>query len=174
MGTQECAVPGGWGPWSDWSKCSAECGGGEQSKTRQCNNPAPANGGADCEGEGTEVRKCNTQACEHVYKITHTTGTGKYHGGRTSGAYFFTLVGENGSTEAHDCPADRSEGVTASCTFKDATDIGKLLKMTVENKSDNSWTYTQATVEIDGVVQGTWKGTKPIGDYETRTIVFQH
>ena len=31
--------------------CSAECGGGEFSRTKTCDNPAPANGGADCEGD---------------------------------------------------------------------------------------------------------------------------
>jgi len=47
------------GKWSEWSTCSATCGGGTQ--TRTCNNPAPANGGADCVGDSS--RTCNTQAC---------------------------------------------------------------------------------------------------------------
>ena len=58
------SVDGGWGAWSGWSECSAECGGGTQTKSKQCNNPAPANGGADCQGESTKTRECNTQACE--------------------------------------------------------------------------------------------------------------
>lgn len=48
------------GGWSAWSACSADCGGGTQ--TRTCTNPAPANGGADCEGPDTQA--CNTQPCE--------------------------------------------------------------------------------------------------------------
>ncbi len=47
------------GGWSDWGACSADCGGGTQ--TRTCTNPAPANGGADCQGSAQQ--SCNTQAC---------------------------------------------------------------------------------------------------------------
>ena len=56
-------VDGGWGDYGDWSECSAECGGGTQTRTRECNNPAPEHGGADCEGTGSETRTCNTQEC---------------------------------------------------------------------------------------------------------------
>ena len=53
----ETAINGG---WSDWSACSASsCGGGTQ--TRECNNPAPANGGAVCAGASTQA--CNTGGC---------------------------------------------------------------------------------------------------------------
>lgn len=47
------------GGWSDWSTCSAECGGG--TRTRTCTNPAPSGGGANCSGPSTQ--ECNTQAC---------------------------------------------------------------------------------------------------------------
>ncbi len=47
------------GGWSGWDECSAECGGGTQSRT--CTNPAPSSGGATCEGSDTQ--SCNTQAC---------------------------------------------------------------------------------------------------------------
>ena len=47
------------GGWSNWGTCSATCGGGTQ--TRTCTNPAPANGGANCEGDATQ--SCNTNAC---------------------------------------------------------------------------------------------------------------
>ena len=58
------AIDGGWSDFGDWSECSAECGGGTQTRTRTCTNPAPANGGADCEGDSTETRDCNTDKCE--------------------------------------------------------------------------------------------------------------
>jgi hypothetical protein len=56
-------VNGGWSAYGSWSTCSATCGGGTQTHTRTCTNPAPANGGADCVGSNTESQACNTQAC---------------------------------------------------------------------------------------------------------------
>ena len=56
-------VDGGYSDFGDWSECSAECDGGTQTRSRTCTNPAPANGGADCVGDSTESRECNTQGC---------------------------------------------------------------------------------------------------------------
>ena len=47
------------GGLSDWGACSVTCGGGQQ--TRTCDNPAPANGGADCVGDLTQA--CGNDAC---------------------------------------------------------------------------------------------------------------
>ena len=50
--------------WGEWSDCSAECGGsGTKTRTRTCTNPAPANGGADCEGELSETQSCDIDPC---------------------------------------------------------------------------------------------------------------
>jgi len=57
---------GNWGSWTEFSDCNASCGGGNQTRTRECNNPEPSNGGASCpnlEDDSTETRSCNTQAC---------------------------------------------------------------------------------------------------------------
>ena len=56
-------VDGGYSDFGDWSECSAECDGGTQTRYRTCTNPAPAHGGADCVGDSTETKECNTQAC---------------------------------------------------------------------------------------------------------------
>ena len=53
-------VNGGWSDWSAWSACSALC---NQTRTRTCTNPAPANGGADCSGPSTETQTCTGGAC---------------------------------------------------------------------------------------------------------------
>lgn len=55
------------GEWSDWGACDKQCGGGTQS--RDCDSPAPSNGGLECllTDQVTrglaESRDCNTQAC---------------------------------------------------------------------------------------------------------------
>ncbi len=54
---------GNWGSWAAFGSCSVTCGGGTQTHTRLCNNPAPANGGATCPGSASESVSCNTQAC---------------------------------------------------------------------------------------------------------------
>jgi hypothetical protein len=54
---------GQWGNWTAFSECSATCGGGNKTQTRQCNNPAPCNGGANCLGEDTYTTSCNNQEC---------------------------------------------------------------------------------------------------------------
>ncbi|KAK6192286.1 hypothetical protein SNE40_003780 [Patella caerulea] len=56
-------VDGNWGPWSGFNPCSVTCGTGAQSRTRSCDNPAPAYGGADCHGDGIETRSCNMIDC---------------------------------------------------------------------------------------------------------------
>jgi hypothetical protein len=41
-------VDGGWSAWS-YGACSNSCGSGTMTASRICNNPAPANGGANCD-----------------------------------------------------------------------------------------------------------------------------
>ncbi|KAL9951953.1 hypothetical protein ACROYT_G044713 [Oculina patagonica] len=52
-------VDGGWSNYSKWSKCSKSCKGGKMTRTRDCNNPAPANGGQDCKGKSKQTISCN-------------------------------------------------------------------------------------------------------------------
>ncbi|XP_035657358.1 deleted in malignant brain tumors 1 protein-like [Branchiostoma floridae] len=53
-------VDGGWTDWSPWSACSVTCGVGEQTRDRSCTNPAPAHGGADCDGLAYNRQACDT------------------------------------------------------------------------------------------------------------------
>ena len=61
--TTACAVPVDCAvsAWSQWTSCSAMCGGGTQSRTRTVTTPA-ANGGAACPAL-TDSQTCNTGAC---------------------------------------------------------------------------------------------------------------
>ncbi|KAM7018628.1 A disintegrin and metalloproteinase with thrombospondin motifs 3 isoform 2-T2 [Tautogolabrus adspersus] len=54
---------GAWGSWSKFGTCSRSCGTGVRFRTRQCNNPAPSNGGQDCPGVNYEYQLCNTDDC---------------------------------------------------------------------------------------------------------------
>ena len=63
------SVDGGWSGFEAWSQCSAECGGGSQTRSRFCSNPAPAFGGAVCDGNAQESRECNTQPCPGSMEI---------------------------------------------------------------------------------------------------------
>ena len=59
------AVDGMWGDWGSWGDCSQTCGGGTQSRSRECNNPPAANGGDECPDNdpSSETQNCNTEAC---------------------------------------------------------------------------------------------------------------
>eukprot|EP00933_Yihiella_yeosuensis_P079036 TRINITY_DN9111_c0_g10_i1.p1 TRINITY_DN9111_c0_g10~~TRINITY_DN9111_c0_g10_i1.p1 ORF type:complete len:1252 (+),score=222.05 TRINITY_DN9111_c0_g10_i1:165-3920(+) len=60
--TQECAIDCKFSLWSEWSKCSASCGGG--AKTRNRTHAVQAKfGGLPCVGPNEEEEECNTQGC---------------------------------------------------------------------------------------------------------------
>jgi hypothetical protein len=59
--TQPCPINCVLGEWSQWSSCSAPCGGGTQTRTRTVVTPA-AFGGTPC-GALSETQACNTQLC---------------------------------------------------------------------------------------------------------------
>ncbi|KAJ3587567.1 hypothetical protein NHX12_011164 [Muraenolepis orangiensis] len=58
---------GGWGPWSAFGQCSRTCGGGVQFRTRECDNPRPANGGRTCMGSIYQFQMCSTEECDDIY-----------------------------------------------------------------------------------------------------------
>ena len=60
---------GNWGLWSSWSSCSRSCGHGTQTRSRLCNNPPPANDGADCLGSGLEKQNCNSFECNFLFYV---------------------------------------------------------------------------------------------------------
>ncbi|KAL9969177.1 hypothetical protein ACROYT_G021362 [Oculina patagonica] len=62
-----CNIDGGYTEWTEWSECSATCGGGVRWHSRTCNNPEPKNKGKTCTeqelGPSVESGYCNTQDC---------------------------------------------------------------------------------------------------------------
>ncbi|XP_069780995.1 A disintegrin and metalloproteinase with thrombospondin motifs 3-like isoform X1 [Narcine bancroftii] len=66
--SQQLKQDGNWGSWSKLGSCSRTCGSGVRFRTRQCNNPAPANGGQDCPGINYEYQLCSKEDCPRHYE----------------------------------------------------------------------------------------------------------
>ena len=63
-------VDGNYGPWSKWSTCSKTCKEGRQSRTRECNSPAPQYGGMNCTGDSNQSQVCNRDIpCPGIRKV---------------------------------------------------------------------------------------------------------
>ncbi|XP_075117575.1 SCO-spondin-like [Leptodactylus fuscus] len=69
-----CPVDGGFTQWTPWSPCSVTCGGlGNMTRSRDCTNPAPANGGRECEGPEVDIKYCQTAECGDTIEPTLET-----------------------------------------------------------------------------------------------------
>jgi len=66
---QPCPIDGGYTTWGEWSECSVICGGGQMTRERNCTNPEPQYGGADCVGSNSDTATCNTQNCPSESRI---------------------------------------------------------------------------------------------------------
>jgi len=60
--------------WTAWSGCSAECGGGVRSKSREV-KVTPEHGGDPC-GETSKTESCNIQACDVPCELSQWTAWG--------------------------------------------------------------------------------------------------
>jgi len=66
-----CPVDCAQEPWSGWSKCSAECGGGVEQRVRKTTVPMRY-GGKPC-GDSKQEVQCNTQACDKDCELSAWT-----------------------------------------------------------------------------------------------------
>ena len=64
-----CIVNGNWGVWGAWSTCSMTCGSGTLTRSRSCDNPAPANGGLHCPEDKYDTAQCVKTTCQGMYVI---------------------------------------------------------------------------------------------------------
>lgn len=110
------------GVWSDWSACSATCGGGTQ--TRACTNPAPSGGGADCVGDSTQA--CNTQSCSTLRLCQDGIFYG--NGGETGLGILLAQNETRNLTAYYDTGSGCSgTDVTASATFTSSSPMVGIL-----------------------------------------------
>ena len=56
-------VDGEWSDYGEWGACNADCGGGTQTRTKTCTNPAPAYFGNECQGDADDSKPCNQDPC---------------------------------------------------------------------------------------------------------------
>ncbi|XP_067024328.1 uncharacterized protein [Acropora muricata] len=63
IATSPGPVAGGWSRWAPFSRCSASCNGGFQSRSRTCSRPLVWHRSGGCPGSNIERRACNTQPC---------------------------------------------------------------------------------------------------------------
>ena len=70
-------VDGNWGEWGQWSNCGYPCEGekGTKVRERECNNPAPENGGDPCIGDEEEYQTCEFVECVVTTTSLPTTTT---------------------------------------------------------------------------------------------------
>lgn len=61
-------VDGRWESWRPWSPCSASCGKGKTSRTRNC--VQPVYNGLPCNGSNTEQKKCTYVNCGKTWGET--------------------------------------------------------------------------------------------------------
>ncbi|XP_053393892.1 SCO-spondin-like isoform X2 [Mercenaria mercenaria] len=117
--THECPVDGVWTDWTGWEECSVTCGGGNQSRFRNCTGPFY--GGANCTGAFDETRDCNTFECpidgvmsqwSGFYACNVTCGGGIQWRNRTcigpfyGGANCTDPLEDSRDCNSHNCPID--------------------------------------------------------------------
>ncbi|KAL8437124.1 hypothetical protein Efla_007095 [Eimeria flavescens] len=64
-----CATDCALGPWSEWSECSALCGGGTRQRFRGVTE-FEVGGGKPCTGNKEEAEACNLHACEAECRVS--------------------------------------------------------------------------------------------------------
>lgn len=65
-----------WSKWAEWTECDRACGGGKETRVRQCQRPGDAFAACECPGISKDTRDCNLYPCptptSTVIGVNHT------------------------------------------------------------------------------------------------------
>ncbi|XP_051834688.1 A disintegrin and metalloproteinase with thrombospondin motifs 2 isoform X1 [Antechinus flavipes] len=109
---------GNWGAWSKFGSCSRTCGTGVKFRTRQCDNPHPANGGRSCVGLSYEFQLCNTQDCPNALDDF-----------REEQCRQWDLYFEHGNAQHHWLPHEHKEAKERCHLYCQSKETGEVVSM---------------------------------------------
>ena len=93
-------VDGDFTLWTSWSSCPHACGRTAlRSRERYCTNPAPANGGKNCEGPRFQLKLCKIKPCRGKTRSGFFAGKVSFRKmkvRRTDHVYFSTKTVDGG------------------------------------------------------------------------------
>ncbi|VDI56005.1 Hypothetical predicted protein [Mytilus galloprovincialis] len=100
-----CPVDGKWSSWSSWSKCSPECGDGFHFRSRECNHPAPSNGGFKCFGKSYREEPCVGLVCPERSEVNPLMSSWSvFHACSSSCGKYGTTTKERLCLNPYSCP----------------------------------------------------------------------
>ncbi|CAC5400118.1 HMCN [Mytilus coruscus] len=144
--TTTVVTDGNWSPWSNVTSCSTTCADGYIIRNRTCDNPPPANGGANCTGQSTDKVLCNEGNCPSI--------DGSWGPWGNSSACSKTCGdGEIVRNRSCDSPAPENGGYDCNGSNSDINTCNEGV-CPVINGSWGEWTnYSDCTVSCDGGFQ---------------------
>ncbi|KAE8595015.1 hypothetical protein XENTR_v10015432 [Xenopus tropicalis] len=157
-----CRLDGKWGPWSSWSPCSQRCGKGTQTRVRQCDSPAPQNGGRECLGDGQQHRDCQSLECQEQ----------ESWGPWSSWSPCSVSCGGGEQIRVRECQQDECEGKaiqSKSCNGQVCLDVGcppGRLYRECENGDGCPYSCAHLTQQVECFSDGCEEGCHcPVGTY---------
>ena len=95
--------------WSDWTECSATCGGGIKKRNRRCVAFSEASSRLYCEGELEQQEECNTNQCPVWTEWSSWTVCSVSCGGGTKSRQRQCYLPDGSQSEGLYCPGDDKE-----------------------------------------------------------------
>ena len=140
--------PNTWSAWTGWTECSVSCGGGRQSRTRECKTQGARE--LDCTGLAVAIRDCNTHHCPSKYlKEKREKGREKDSAfdSYNNSAMQLMVAGQNGQSSVSVVPpvttGHRREHDPAPTQFLSTT--GATAKVHIERARPASWSTAPST-----------------------------